>query len=74
MSSQQTDSNDMANSPINTELLMLPGPDTSKDSLPELDVASGNSVKLDELGPMVVNTDGVRFFCSITTPHHRQRG
>jgi hypothetical protein len=26
-----------------------------------LDVTEGNKVKLDELGPMIINTDGVRF-------------
>jgi len=59
MSSQQTDShnNTTANSPINTELLKLPAPDTSYPSS-KLDATGGNSVKLDGLGPMVVNTDG----------------
>lgn len=41
---------------------MLPGPDASKDSFTKLDTLGGKSVKLDELGPMVVNTDGVRRF------------
>jgi len=44
----------MANSSIN----LLPGPDTSNDSFQKLDAAGENSVRLDELGPMVVNTDG----------------
>jgi len=52
---QQTD-NGTSNSSINTELLMLPEPDPSKDSsFTKLDA---EGVKLDELGPMVVNTDG----------------
>ncbi|KAF8797658.1 hypothetical protein BYT27DRAFT_7030209, partial [Phlegmacium glaucopus] len=35
-----------------------PGPDPSKDNVTKLDAAGGKSIKLDELGPMVVNTDG----------------
>jgi len=54
---QQTDNN-AVNVPNNPELLILPGPDPSKDSFTKLDTSSGKSVKLDELGPMVVNTDG----------------
>lgn len=63
--SQQTDNNTTANSPINPEplLLQVPGPDTSKDSFTKLDAAGGESVKINELGPMVVNTDGVRLVC-----------
>ena len=58
---QQTDNN-AVNVPNNPEPLMLPGPDASKDSFTKLDTLGGKSVKLDELGPMVVNTDGVRRF------------
>jgi len=54
---QQTDNN-AVNVPNNPELLILPGPDASKDSFTKLDTSGGKSVKLDELGPMVVNTDG----------------
>lgn len=57
--SQQTDNN----ASINTEFLMLPGPGTSNDNnSTKFDIVDGKSVKLDELGPMVVNTDGVRLF------------
>lgn len=60
---QQTDSdNNAVNVPNNPELLMLPGLDASKGSFTMLDTLGGKSVKLDELGPMVVNTDGVRRF------------
>jgi len=56
MMAQQTD--DTTVNPINTEVLALPGPDTSKNNFTKLDATDGKSVKLDELGPMVVNTDG----------------
>lgn len=37
--------------------LPLPEPPSGSDAI-ELDVSSGNAVKLDHLGPMVVNRDG----------------
>ena len=59
---QQTNNNATSSSIINPGPLMLPGPDPSEDSIIRLDAKGGKSVKLDELGPMVVNTDGVRLF------------
>jgi hypothetical protein len=34
--------------------------ESSKDEIRVLDVGGGNVVKLDSLGPMIINSDGVR--------------
>lgn len=69
--SQKTDDDNTVN-PINTEVLTLPGPDTSKDNFTKLDVEDGKSVKLDELGPVVVNTDGVRLPTAARYSTHKE--
>ena len=52
----------MANSPMNPEHLMLPGPSTRQDSLTML---GGKSVKLDGLGPMVVNIMSITYWIDV---------
>ena len=38
--------------------LALPAPDATASSVPQLDVNAMNAMKLDALGPLVVNSDG----------------
>jgi hypothetical protein len=48
-------------SPKKSAPLALPAPPAEKDAR-ILDVNEGNVIKLDELGPMVINSDGVSLF------------